>query len=283
VIVDLYAGAGGWDLAARDLGLDVIGVEWMPEACATREAAGLRTVKADVAALDPFFTGPLTGLIASPPCQAFSTAGKQLGRSDLSAIGELIIAAASDPVYCAVREQWLDLIHCAPLAARRKAASEWDHAFWADERSALVVEPLRWASIHRESLEWIALEQVPPVLPLWEGFAVYFREWGFDVWAGLLNAADYGVPQTRTRAILMASKTRKVGRPPATHADPRRTLPMFVKPWVSMAEALGWGYDERGSATVTAGGGNRRTGALQFNVTTQFAGVDTPCEPAVIA
>jgi len=29
-VVDLFAGPGGWDLAARELGLDPIGLEWDP-------------------------------------------------------------------------------------------------------------------------------------------------------------------------------------------------------------------------------------------------------------
>jgi DNA (cytosine-5)-methyltransferase 1 len=38
---DLFAGAGGWDLAAAELGIHARGVENMKEARATRDAAGL--------------------------------------------------------------------------------------------------------------------------------------------------------------------------------------------------------------------------------------------------
>lgn len=75
-VVDLFAGMGGWDIAARQLGVDPLGVEWMSEACATRQAAGLRTHQADIATLDPADFAPVDGLIASPPCQDFSVAGK---------------------------------------------------------------------------------------------------------------------------------------------------------------------------------------------------------------
>lgn len=47
-VLDLFAGAGGWDLAARDLGIETDGVEIMPDARATRRAAGLVTVHHDV-------------------------------------------------------------------------------------------------------------------------------------------------------------------------------------------------------------------------------------------
>ena len=45
--------------------------------------------------------------------------------------------------------------------------------------------------------DWIVFEQVPDVLPWWRKFATDFAERGYSTWAGLLNAADYGVPQTR--------------------------------------------------------------------------------------
>lgn len=69
--LDLFAGPGGWDFAAESLGIDVLGVELDDAAVATRDAAGLSTVHADVASLDPLDFGPVDGLIASPPCQAF--------------------------------------------------------------------------------------------------------------------------------------------------------------------------------------------------------------------
>ena len=46
--VDLFAGPGGWDAAARALGLDGVGIELDPSACETRRAAGLRTVQGSV-------------------------------------------------------------------------------------------------------------------------------------------------------------------------------------------------------------------------------------------
>jgi site-specific DNA-cytosine methylase len=41
--VDLFAGPGGWDVAARELGVETVGIELDEAACATREAADLST------------------------------------------------------------------------------------------------------------------------------------------------------------------------------------------------------------------------------------------------
>lgn len=51
--IDLFAGPGGWDVAAADLGFRPLGIELDADACATRDAAGHRTLQADVAALSP--------------------------------------------------------------------------------------------------------------------------------------------------------------------------------------------------------------------------------------
>lgn len=73
VIVDLYAGPGGWDEGARLAGLTgrIIGWEWDPAACATAEAAGHERRREDVSATNPAAVaaelGPVVGGLASPP------------------------------------------------------------------------------------------------------------------------------------------------------------------------------------------------------------------------
>jgi DNA (cytosine-5)-methyltransferase 1 len=238
-IVDLFAGPGGWDVGARELGLEPLGIEWDDAACATREAAGLRTLQADVAQLDPL-DFPCDGLIASPPCQAFSMAGKGEGR------------AAVHHVMACVRD----------LAEGRDTRAE-HNAACSDERTMLVVEPLRWALALRPA--WLAFEQVPPVMPLWRAFAEVLREAGYNVWTGVLEAERYGVPQTRERAILMARLDGPVHPPEATHhrfvpgqPRPDASDDLFgggLLPWVSMAEALGWADGDRVGFPRLADGG----------------------------
>src|ERR1700729_1408832 len=101
---------------------------------------------------------------------------------------------------------------------------------------------------------WVALEQVPGALPLWKSYAGVLGAMGYATWCGVVDAADYGVPQNRRRAILIASQARPVSCPLPTHYDPSGPPLLFCAQWVSMADALGWGADGRPSPTVTAGG-----------------------------
>lgn len=222
--VELFAGPGGFSTGHKLANLDDVeldGYEWDPDACATAVAAGHKRELADVAVVPLPPRGSIRGLIGAPPCQGFSPAGLKLGRGDSPLIMRAIddMAAGMDPEYV------MDALHRA----------------CADHRSSLVLQPLRWALAVNP--EWICLEQVPPVLPIWQAMAEVLVRHGYSFWVGILSAERYGVPQTRRRAFLAANRVSgEVRMPMPTHSryhsrDPQRLDPGMPK-WVSMAEAL---------------------------------------------
>ena len=79
--VDLFSGIG-WGFACRDLGIDEYGIDIEPTVFKTREAFGMDGLCADITELDPSDWAGVEGLIASPPCQSWSRAGKGLGLDD---------------------------------------------------------------------------------------------------------------------------------------------------------------------------------------------------------
>lgn len=229
--LDLFAGTG-WGVACQWLGIKESGVEIMDEAVATRTANGMETIYRDVwdgleltEEQHRKAYGSYGLLIASPPCQTFSLAGKGAGRAALNEVLEAIE------------------LHAYKDAVMLKAFGE-KH----DPRTALVLTPL--AYVWRDRPRLVALEQVPTVLPVWEACAEVMREWGYEVKVEILNAEQYGVPQTRKRAILVARRGGPVHMPIPTHSKYYSTNPTKLDPgvhkWISMAEALGWG-DARGS------------------------------------
>lgn len=222
--LDLFAGAGGWDVAATQLGWHVDGVEIMPEARRTRDAAGLVTVAEDVLTVAPA-PGEYDVLIASPPCQTFSLAGTGSGRSALDAV----------------------LTSVPRFGTPDQPSADELTALTGDPRTALVLEPLRVALLCRPP--FIAWEQVPPVLPVWEACAEVLRVAGYSVVTGYLNAEQFGVPQTRKRAFLFARRDGKTATLPTPthsryHSRSPEKLDPGVLPWVSMAEALGLSSDD---------------------------------------
>jgi DNA (cytosine-5)-methyltransferase 1 len=247
--LDLFAGPGGWDVHDAELGLITDGVELDAAARATREAAGLRTVHDDVTTFKLRPGHGYTGKKASPPCQTFSAAGNGKGRRDLDVV---------------VRE-----LH------RLAAGHPLDYAHFSDARTGLVLEPLRVvldAVALGEPFRWLVLEQVPQVLPVWQEYAKVLFRLGYAVAVGNLHAEQYGVPQTRKRAVLVA-RLEGGGRvapdllPTPTHSKyyphaPGR-LDAGLLPWVPMADVLGWGMTARPAMTVT-GGGTATGGAEPF-------------------
>lgn len=224
--VDLFSGTG-WGVACK--WLDVVkerGVEIMPEAVATRAANGMETIYGDVwdglrltKEQHEARYGRYGLKIASPPCQTFSIAGGGAGRAALDKVLEAI-----------------------ELHTYKDADALWEFGQKHDPRTALVLTPL--AYVWRDRPKLVAMEQVPTVLPVWEACAKVMREWGYDVKVEVLNSEQYGVPQTRKRAILVARLGGPVHLPIPTHSKYYSRTPekldAGVLPWVSMGAALGF-------------------------------------------
>ncbi|MEV5682270.1 DNA cytosine methyltransferase [Streptomyces sp. NPDC052164] len=258
-IVDLFAGPGGLDIAATIMeGEDVasIGVEWDDPTRATRDAAGLLTTEIkDVAALGPCHPSVVeaTVLTGGPPCQSFSVAGSRKGHKALDDVLSLATRLADHEDFASFEAEW------------KAVKAETD--LMSDERTGFVLQPLRWimeAKLKRgRPYDVVVLEQVPTVLPVWKHYVEILKRTGYAAEAHVLHSEDFGVPQARRRAVLIAqfdpgNEHRKVRFPEPTHqrykkgaerltaTDDSHDGSLFpttpgggaVEPWVSMGDAL---------------------------------------------
>ncbi|MFJ7296857.1 DNA cytosine methyltransferase [Streptomyces collinus] len=261
-IVDLFAGPGGLDIAAEVLDIPTIGVEWEESTRATRHAANLLTTReSDVARVNPLDpeVASASVLTGGPPCQTYSVAGNREGHQALEEVKGLAERVGESETVGQLETAW---------ATVEKKAHELS---WTDERTGLVLQPLRWIvekKLKADPFKAVVLEQVPTVLPVWRKYRDILRDLGYDADCHILHTEDYGVPQTRRRAVLIARYTGRKGQgiefPALTHQRYRKGVernsaaqestttsgqqglpfetpapaPAPKQPWISMGDAL---------------------------------------------
>jgi len=183
-VLDLFAGAGGWENATGDGATGWIGVDNATTVWPIRRILGRTTIRGDVTRESPddYVTAGFTGMVASPPCQRFSPANHHnRGRGEV-----------------------------------RRGVRE------ALRAGDTLLEPLRWTLALRP--DWTAWEQVPVVLPVWEYCAGVLRQEGYAVSCAVLHSHRYGAATSRARAVLWARKNPAGGVMPWPREHPGTSM-----------------------------------------------------------
>ena len=150
-----------------------------------------------------------------------------------------------DPSILPERAQSPAYVHGSPPCKGFSTANDNRHI--DDERNALVFDFIDWVKTLQPAV--VTMENVTGMLTISTEFMgrveAAFREAGYRVKYRTLNAADYGVPQTRKRVITVG--VREDINPPSrwfpkpTHAETATTTldGRQLDEWVTVAEAIG--------------------------------------------
>jgi len=105
------------------------------------------------------------------------------------------------------------------------------------ERRALWREYLR--ALDQADPAAFVMENVPELLtsPEYRNFRTAAEARGFRLRGEVLNAADFGVPQRRRRAIVIGTRVGAVPWPEQTHSDPAAPQ-LGTEPWRTFADAV---------------------------------------------
>ena len=150
--------------------------------------------------------GQVTLLIGGPPCQAFSTAGKQRGFDDFR--GNVII-------------QYLRIL------------SEIRPKYFILEN----VRGILSAKLNSVPPEYNEYENIKDI----KGSVLHFltkevQKIGYNISYALFNAANYGVPEQRERVIIIGHIGSKVPLPAPTHSE---NGDFGTQKWVTLKDAIG--------------------------------------------
>ena len=214
--ISLFSGAMGLDLGIEAAGFDIkVCVEmdhWAAETI--RINTSIPVIERDINDVSSEDILKVSGLkkenidlvVGGPPCQAFSTAGKQRGFSDIRG-GCIIqfIRVVSDlkPKYFILEN--VRGILSAKLNAVPEAYKEYD-------------------SIKMESGSVLKL-----VLN-------ELNKLGYRISYALLNAANYGVPEKRERVVMIGHLGDRVPIPAPSHSE---SGAFGTKKWVSLRDSIG--------------------------------------------
>lgn len=214
--ISLFSGAMGLDLGVESAGFTIrVCVEMDKYAALTiRKNSTIPLIEKDinnVTTEDILNTAGLsknevTLVVGGPPCQAFSTAGKQRGLSDFR--GNVIIQYIR--VVSEIRPQYFILENVRGLLSAKLNSVPSEYSEY---------EPVK--DIKGSVIHFITEE---------------FKKKGYSISYALLNAANYGVPEKRERVIMIGHLGSRVPIPSPTHSE---TGCFGTKKWKTLYDAIG--------------------------------------------
>jgi DNA (cytosine-5)-methyltransferase 1 len=218
--VSVFSGGMGLDLGLEHAGFEILlTADNMPAAVQTarRNRPELPIYDGDARALTAEIVHDMTRLTAGeldllaggPPCQSFSTAGKRLGLDDQEK-GDLVFEFLR-----LVEELRPRAFLMENVKGLLSASTTWRKLPY--NNNGKIIDSLH-GSLFRELCARV--EKI--------GYSLGYRE---------INAADYGVPQTRQRIFLIGYRDgASVTFPEPTHA---KEAALFLDPWRTIRDVLG--------------------------------------------
>ena len=214
--ISLFSGAMGLDLGIEAAGFKIkVCVEMNKYAAQTiRDNSQIPVIEEDIKTVSSqkiLDTAKLekkdvTLVVGGPPCQAFSTAGKQRGFADFR--GNLIIQYLR--VIKDIRPQYFILENVRGLLS---------------------------AKLNMVPPEYQEYENIKSI----SGSVMHFitselKKIGYSISYALLNAANYGVPEKRERVIVIGHLGERVPIPRPTHSEKAK---YETKNWITLRDAIG--------------------------------------------
>jgi DNA (cytosine-5)-methyltransferase 1 len=203
--ISLFSGCGGLDLGLHDAGFETVLASDLEPLCAQTWHRSMPAT--------PFIVGRIGEMTRAEMAAQFG-----------GTIGEIDLLAGGPP--------------CPPFSKSR---------FYLKDKPRALDDPSGWETINGflNMLDWVRprafiLENVKGLAYKVHADALAAiidraERLGYNVTTGVLNAADYGVPQIRERCFVIGSLGSKIELPKPTHSN---SADSPLLPWVTAGEVL---------------------------------------------
>ncbi|MEU9857272.1 hypothetical protein [Streptomyces sp. NPDC047974] len=227
LVLNLFSGPGGAVVGLRDvlrqeLGRDVeiINVDNDADCVKTLKAAGFLAIQADVTSLDPAdpVFREVRGVIVTPPCTDYTDSGKRAGLlpENIEILEEGFDLARRVAGFMPFGDMGESPEFGKEISHKAPNGESWAHVRaemgeYSGATGHLMLEVAVWSlglQAAGAPLEWVAVEQSSKLPKELRGeIAADFQlsGWGMAEWA-VADAADYGSPTQRVRALLVARR-----------------------------------------------------------------------------
>ncbi len=214
--ISLFSGAMGLDLGIEAAGFNIsVCIEMDKYAVETiRANRTIPVIKGDINNISTAEILETAGLkrndvtlvVGGPPCQAFSTAGRQRGLADFR--GNVILQYLR--VVADIRPPFFILENVRGLLSAKLNSVPEEYKEY---------DPIK--NTKGSVLHFITSE---------------FKKIGYSISYALLNAANYGVAEKRERVIIIGHLGERIPIPSPTHSEKGK---YGTKPWVTLREVIG--------------------------------------------
>lgn len=203
--ISLFSGSGGLDIGLESAGFRIAVATDLEKTCAATYTANFSDT--------PFLTGSIGGIASSA---LLSAGGLRRGGVDLLVGGPPCPAFSKSRFYRTEKPRALD----DPVAA--ETVGGYLRVLSDVRPRAFLLENVRGLAygVHRDALEHILSTA---------------KTLGYHVRWGIVNAADYGVPQIRERCIVLGSLHGDIEFPMPTHS---KVPTGAMLPWVTAGDAI---------------------------------------------
>ena len=214
--ISLFSGAMGLDLGIERAGFDIrVCVEMDKWAAETiRANTDIPVINGDINNISTedilnvanLRREDVTLVVGGPPCQAFSTAGRQRGLADFR--GNVILQYLR--VVSDIRPEYFILENVRGILSAKLNAVPEEYKEYENIKD-----------FKGSVLEFITSQ---------------FKKLGYSISYALLDAANYGVPERRERVVIIGHTGARVPIPSPTHS---KTGIHGTQPWVTLRDVIG--------------------------------------------